>query len=87
MNVFTTLDIYIAGYLELSGFEINLKLNHTGRITFSIALTDEVKAALADYPTAFVQVKPYADKIKEIKKKMYITKDNREEGLQYGNSH
>ncbi len=88
MNVFTTLDIYIAGYLELSGFEINLKLNHTGRITFSIPLTDEVQETLSEYQTTFVPVKAFADKIKNIKKRMYNTKDSREEGLrENGNNH
>jgi hypothetical protein len=82
MDTFTTLDIYIAGYLEASGFTVSLKENFTGRITFSIALTDEVKAALADFPTAFVQAKPYAATIKELKKRMYNTKDNKQgEGL------
>lgn len=86
MNIFTTLDIYIAGYLELSGFEVNLKLNHTGRITFSIPLTDEVQQALDEYRTGFVPVKAFADKIKNIKKRMYSTKDNGEEGLrEHGN--
>lgn len=88
MNVFTTLDIYIAGYLELSGFEISLKLNHTGRITFSIPLTDEVQQVLDEYRTCFVPVKAFADKIKNIKKRMYLTKDSREEGLrENGNNH
>jgi len=87
MNVFTTLDVYIAGYLELAGFEVNLKVNHTGRIIFTIPLTDEVQGALAEYQTGFVPVKLFADKIKNIKKRMYNTKDTREERLQYGNNH
>jgi uncharacterized membrane protein YfhO len=88
MNVYTTLDVYIAGYLELSGFEVNLKVNHTGRITFSIPLTDEVQETLSEYQTTFVPVKAFADKIKNIKKRMYLTKDSREEGLrENGNNH
>jgi hypothetical protein len=88
MDIYTTLDVYIAGYLELSGFELNLKLNHAGRIAFSIPLKDEVQEALKEYRTGFVPAKAYADKIKDIKKRMYLTKDNREEGLQAnGNSH
>ena len=88
MNVYTTLDVYIAGYLELSGFEVNLKVNHTGRITFSIPLTDEVQETLSEYQTAFVPVKAFADKVKDLKKRMYLTKDEREEGLrEHGNNH
>lgn len=80
-SIFTTLDVYIAAFLELSGFTINLKLNHTGRITFSIPLTKDVQEALTEYRTGYVQANAFAQKIKDIKKKMYLTKDHGEEGL------
>lgn len=85
MNVFTTLDIYLASYLTLSGFEVKFKTNHAGRITFSTPLTNEVQEALSEYRTAFVPAKIFVDTIKNLKKKMYDFKD-REEGSTNGNA-
>jgi len=82
MDIYQTLDVYRASYLQYSGFQMSMKENAKGRIVFSAPLTQELESALAEYPTAFVPVKEYADAIKDLKRRMYTAKDNSEgEGL------
>lgn len=75
MDVYQTLDVYQAAYLQHLGFQINLKANGKGRIVFSAPLTRELEAALAEYSTAYVPAKEFANTIKDLKRKMYTAKD------------
>lgn len=76
MDIYQTLDVYQASYLQHFGFQISMKENLRGRIVFSAPLTAELETALTEYPTAFVPAKQYADTIKELKRRMYSAKDN-----------
>jgi hypothetical protein len=78
MDIYQTLDVYQASYLQHFGFQISMKENARGRIVFSAPLTQELETALTEYPTAFVPAREFANTIKELKRRMYTAKDNSE---------
>lgn len=78
MDIFQTLDVYQASYLQYSGFQIVMKENAKGRIVFSAPLSQELETALSEYGSAFVPAREFANTIKELKRRMYTAKDHSE---------
>lgn len=85
METYETLDIYIAAYLELIGQEVTLTTNRAGRVLFTFPESDELNDAIQRYDRkVFVSARDFADKIKDLKRRMFTVSNGR--GFDYGNA-
>jgi len=85
MDIYETLDIYRAAYLELIGYEVELTTNKQGRVVFTFVDTEELSEAIDKYnKNACVSARDFAEKIKDLKRRMFSVNTGRRFD---GNSH
>lgn len=82
MELYETLDIYRAAFLEYEGFKVTLSQNRTGRVLFSFPYNPELEQALERYENKEpIAALVFADRIKDIKRRMHTAR-----GFNYGSS-
>ncbi len=78
MELYETLDIYRAAYLELIGYEVTLSTNKQGRVLFTFIDNEELNEAIDRYNSkAVVSARDFSEKIKDLKRRMFSVNTGR----------